>query len=238
MESDVRADDHRCAGCGRLLTGRRADATWCSARCRMRSKRTEQRREESREQLLAVASEAEHESHDDASLTELHARTTRHRRRDDPGELAPDVDADHIAQDKRINELMRQQQEAEARRPPSRIRPEWLEWGRRHGTEHPEQTRDRARRQQAEADAVRARTDQRYPYRAEDQYDRRTIGNMARRGQESRRLNAGHQDHGVLPAQEFDFNETVRNAGLYQRGAGTSGRARHRDYAWNMRDGW
>ncbi|MCW2935467.1 MAG: hypothetical protein JWM19_6429 [Actinomycetia bacterium] len=61
---------------------------------------------------------------------------------------------------------------------------------------------------------------------------------MGRRGQESRRLNAGHQGYGVLPSQDFDMNETIRNANLYRRGPGTSGRARHTDYRWNMRDGW
>jgi hypothetical protein len=200
----------------------------------MRWKRTEQRRQEAREQLLALAPDAEHESPDDASLAELHARTTR--RFDAPTPTLPgDRASEWAEQDRVMNDRMRQAQE---RRPTSRIRPEWLAWGRRHGTEHPEQTRDRAGRQQAEADAVRARIDPRHPYRAEDQYDRRTIGNTARRGQESRQLNAGHQDHGVLPRQEFDFNETVRNANIYKGNGGTSGRARHSDYAWNMRDGW
>jgi hypothetical protein len=134
-----------------------------------------------------------------------------------------------------MHDLMRQRDTA------PRPRREWLAWGLRHGTEHPEQTWDRIDRQAADAsENVRRSFDARDAGRAEDRFDRRTIGNMARRGQESRNLNAHHAaaGHRVLPSQDFDTNETVRNGNLYQRGPGTSGRARHSDYAWNIRDGW
>jgi hypothetical protein len=218
--------------CRRPFLPEREGQTYCSARCREAGKKRRQRFRakygSDPEELLASP---------DATGDTM-PRTRPGDPYDDDGQddehglVAGDADDDVPSWWSRL------QQHAEARRPPSRIRRDWRAWGRRHGTEHPQQASDRAGRQQAEADDIRARIDGRYPYRVEDQYDRRTIGNTARRGQESRTLNARYQDYGVLPSQEFDFNETVRNANLYQRGAGTSGRARHSDYAWNMRDGW
>jgi len=203
----------------------------------MRWKRKDQRREEAREQLLALAPEAEHESPENISLAELHSRTTG--RSDVPTATLPgDKESEWAEQDRVMNDRMRQ---AEERRRPSRNRPEWLAWGRRHGTEHPEQTRDRAGRQQAQADAVRAQIDQRYAYRAEDQYDRRTIGNVARRGQEPRRLNAyraGPPQYLGAPGYDYTPQAEQVTGDFYRREPGTSGRARHSDYAWNMRDGW
>jgi hypothetical protein len=169
----------------------------------------------------------------------LYARTSGHPETSPPA-LPGHRDDDHVEQDRRINDLMRQA--AEAHTAPPRTRREWLAWGRRHGTEHPEQTWDRVAQQQSEADASRARIDQRYPYQAEDQYDRRTIGNMARRGQESRQLNAHRAGPPrYLAAPDFDYVPSAEqvDGDFYRRGQSGRGiRSLSSDYAWNMRDGW
>ena len=55
--------------CNRVLAGRRADATWCSARCRMRWKRKQKSLQQARAGYSAV--------HPDVNLTDLHQRAGR-----------------------------------------------------------------------------------------------------------------------------------------------------------------
>lgn len=80
-------DAKRCAECSRVLVGRRADATWCTARCRMRWKRKQRRLDEARASYSAVRP--------DVSLAELHERARPRLDQADedlvePGEVVPD----------------------------------------------------------------------------------------------------------------------------------------------------
>lgn len=70
IEPDVQPlggpDPRRCAECNRVLVGRRADATWCTARCRMRWKRKQNRLAQAKASYLTV--------HPDVSLTDAYGK--------------------------------------------------------------------------------------------------------------------------------------------------------------------
>jgi hypothetical protein len=225
-------------GCDRAIPLRkRKDARWCSRSCEAKAQRAAMRR---------AAFEDEHgpvPSYDaepgrvgsgvlaNESLTELHARAARPPSA--PELAVPGHGESDYAEDTRFSEMAGQ---AVARPTPPGIMREWRAYGRRHGTEHPEQSWDRVQRQQAQADANRARDAHLVPHMAEDCFDRRTVGNVGRRGQESRRLNAGHQELGAFDAQEWDVPEVI-HYGAYTGMVRAPAAGHDSDHAWNMKDG-
>jgi hypothetical protein len=88
-----------CAECDRVLVGRRADATWCSARCRMRWKRKQKSLQQARASYSAVHPDV------DVSLSEMYEQAKGEWRDDPrnysdfgevPGDLGLDEDQDDV----------------------------------------------------------------------------------------------------------------------------------------------
>jgi predicted nucleic acid-binding Zn ribbon protein len=123
---------------------------------------------------------------------------------------------------------------------PGTTRATWREWrayGRRHGVESPAQTQDRIQRHQAGQDGRAIRIDARTD-RPQSRFDMRTVGQVASRAAESRRLNARHVDRGPIEPQAFN-SEPEQTAGTFFRNGPTSGQqGSHNDYAWRMEDGF
>jgi hypothetical protein len=114
----------------------------------------------------------------------------------------------------------------------------WRDFGRRHGVEHPQQARDRARRHQTEVDGRMDRIEARAASGPQNRFDARTTGQVATKAAESRRLNARYVDRLPPKPQHYAF-EAEQTAGSFFRNSRESGQqARHADYAWRMDDGF
>jgi hypothetical protein len=237
IEPDVQPlggpDPRRCAECNRVLVGRRADATWCSARCRMRWKRKQGRLREARDSYSAV--------HPDVSLTELHerARPPQHwagdpREYSDYGLIPGDAElADEIDAGVHDDDTDPEWAGHDARTPRETWR-KWRAYGKRHGTEDPEQTADRVARHQAAEAAQKARIDAGTAGRIQDRYDRRTAGNIASNANASRRLNARHAEQPPVMSPRFDFQAEQITGDFYRGGRPSGQRSRTADYAWDL----
>jgi hypothetical protein len=155
----------------------------------------------------------------------------------DYGELPDDLEvaAAIDAQDARIHAMLQADQE---RRTPRQTWRKWRQYGRRHGTEHPEQTADRVTRSRVKAVARMARID-RAAGRIQDRFDSRTASNVADNASQSRKLNARHVEQ---PPQLFtagyDFQGESVDGDFYRSGRGSGNRPKHADYAWRQDDGF
>jgi hypothetical protein len=173
----------------------------------------------------------------DQSLAGLHERAagSAHRADDDHGIHYGDAERepDWAETDLRIRSLLTEDT-------PRTSRATWRRWrsyGRRHGTEHPEQTADRVQRHQAAEAARMTRIDSRTSGRAQDRFAPRTSGSVAQNGSQSRRLNARRVEQPPPAASRgFDFQDQSFDGGPYGRGSGH--RPGHADYAWRMEDGF
>jgi len=209
----------------------------------MRWKRKQSRRAAARDSYSAV--------HPDVSLAELHAqaRPPQHwtddpRQFSDYGELPDDYDiAAEI--DAGVYDVQDDDQTARFRamvqdedRTPRETWKRWRAYGRRHGTEHPEQTADRIKRTRAGQAAQAARIDQSTTGRVQDRYDTRTSGNVSANAMSSRRLNASHVDRPPVSSPVFDFQAEQINGGPYRSGRPSGQRGAHADYRWSMEDGF
>ena len=236
-------DPRRCAECNRVLVGRRADATWCSARCRMRWKRKQRNLQAARDSYSAV--------HPDVSLAELHDKAGPPDWRDDPRnysdygdlpddfDLAAEIDYDDEHQgDEQAARFNAMLQADAGQRTPRETWRRWRAHGRRHGTEHPEQTADRIGRHQARETARMARIDRSTGGRIQDRFDTRTTANVARNANASRALNASHVEQPPVPGPGFDFQGESFNGGPYRSGRPAGQRSSHADYSWRMEDGF
>jgi hypothetical protein len=245
-EGDPEYTEHppvrRCGHCGEPLLTQRKRARYCS---REHKELAREARKRASDRLTTLR---KNHPLGDVSLTELHDQAAPPRDwRDDPrnfsdfGELPDDyeiaaqIDAED-EQDRRINAMLQEKQD---RRTPRDIWRKWRSYGKRHGTEDPEQTADRLARHQASEAAKMAKIDSSTAGRIQDRFDPRTAANVANKAAESRKLNARHVEQPPpLFSQEFSFEAEQATWDGYRRGPGGGHRPKYADYQWRMDDGF
>jgi hypothetical protein len=230
----------RCGHCGEPMLSQRKRARYCGRRCKELAREARKRASERLTTLRRNHPFA------DVSLAELHerARPPQHRAGDDLLEYSDRYDAgvydDDGLDDDEDQVLVVDDQGARIRsmlddadpRTPRETRALWRTYGRRHGTEHPDQTTDRVERQQAAERAAGARRDANTGALVQSRHDPRTTGSVAHRGTESRRLNLRHADLPPMPPRGYDFGAPSSP----NRASGHEGR--YGGSAWAMEDGF
>jgi len=233
-------------GCGRAIPSRkRQDARWCSRSCESKARRAARRKADFE---AANPDTAELLRAEDQSLADLYGNAGPPRDwRDDPRnfsdygdvpgdvELAAEIDDDDdqewATQDKRIRTLLEEDQD---QRTPREAWKRWRAYGRRHGTEDPEQTQDRIARHQAAEAARTARIDRSTAGRVQSRFDTRTAANVANNALQSRALNRRYVERPPIVSPGFDFTGESFDGGPYRSGRPSGQRSGHADYQWDL----
>jgi hypothetical protein len=231
-------------GCGNLIrSSRRRDTRWCSRSCEGKARRAANQKAEFEDKYGAVAELLPVE---DQSLAELHerARPPRHPASLDAGRVDHDLrefsdeHGDEHLDDEDYGEVPAWAGQDEPQRTTRGTWKRWRLYGKRHGTEHPEQAHERIERQHAEAAVRMARIDAGTAGRVQDRFDPRTAPNVASSARQSRALNARYVDQPRMPAPRFDFQGESVSGGSYGYGRASGQRPGRTGHAWNTEDGF
>lgn len=197
----------------------------------MRWKRKKRNLQAARDSYSAV--------HPDVSLADLYeqARPPQHWADIEAGQVDHDLDevddeygvAGYEHQDDEQSARIRSmfQEDTDQRTPGERWR-KWRAYGKRHGTEDPEQTADRIERHRVAEVARTARRATETAGRVQTRFDPRTTSNVAQSARQSRALNVRHVEQPPMSARGFDFHGPYRNDQAGQR-------SHYSDYAWDLR---
>ena len=232
----------RCGHCGAPLLSQRRRAKYCDRRCKELAREARKR---ASDRLITLRG---NHPFADVSLAELHDKAGPPDWRDDPRnfsdygdlpddfDLAAEIDDEHQG-DERARRYHAMLQEDADQRTPRETWKRWRSYGRRYGTEHPEQTADRIERHQAGEAARMARIDRSTAGRIQDRFDKRTSANVAQNAIQSRALNARPTEQPPLAGPGFDFQGESFNGGPYRSGLAGQ-RSSHAAYSWRMEDGF